>query len=60
VVLEKQILKKLLNAMIHSDTTPRASKYIDECPKPIKLMQFEVFEFGDEKGCFYCWSTWNR
>jgi hypothetical protein len=34
------------------DTTPRPSKYIDECPKPIKLTKIEEFKLDDDKGCF--------
>ena len=34
------------------NTTPRASKYIDECPKPIKLTQIKEFKLDDNKGCF--------
>ena len=34
------------------DTTPRQSKYIDECPKPIKLTKIEEFNLDDDKGCF--------
>ena len=34
------------------NTTPRASKYIDECPKPIKLKQIKEFKLDNDKGCF--------
>ena len=34
------------------DTTPRPSKYIDECPKPIELTKIEEFKLDDDKGCF--------
>ena len=33
------------------NTTPRASKYIDECPKPIKFTQIKEFKLDDDKGC---------
>jgi hypothetical protein len=35
VVLEKQLLKTLLNALMQH------TKYIDECPKPMKLTQMK-------------------
>ena len=34
------------------NTTPRESKYIDECPKPMKLTQIKEFKLDDNKGCF--------
>ena len=34
------------------NTTPRVSKYIDECPKPIKLKQIKEFKLDNDKGCF--------
>ena len=34
------------------DTTPRPSKYIDECPKPIELTKIEEFKLDDDTGCF--------
>jgi hypothetical protein len=34
------------------NTTPRASKYIDECPKPMKLSQIKEFKLDDNNGCF--------
>jgi hypothetical protein len=33
-------------------TTPRASKYIEECPQPIALQNIEEFELDDNKGAF--------
>ena len=41
------------------NTVPRASKYIDECPKPIKLTQIEEFKLDDDERLFYYWRTWN-
>ena len=34
------------------NTTPRASKYIDECPKPINLTKIEEFKLDNDKRCF--------
>jgi hypothetical protein len=33
------------------NTTPRASNYIDECPKSIKLTQIKEFKLDNERGC---------
>jgi hypothetical protein len=33
-------------------TTPRASKYNEECPKPIELAHIEEFKLDDDKSCF--------
>ncbi len=34
------------------NTTPRASKYIHECPKPMKLTQIKEFKLDGIKCCF--------
>ena len=34
------------------DTTPRASKYNEECPKPIVLKNITEFKLDDNKGAF--------
>ena len=34
------------------NTTPRASKYIEECPKPIELKNIEQFKLIDNKSCY--------
>ncbi len=31
------------------DTTPRAPKYIEECPKPVELKNIEQFKLDDNK-----------
>ncbi len=33
------------------NTTPRESKYIEECPKPTKLTQIKEFKLDNEIGC---------
>ena len=34
------------------NTIPRASKYIEECPKPIILKNIEQFKLEDNKSCY--------
>ncbi len=34
------------------NTTPRASKYIEECPQPVALENIEEFKLDNDKGCF--------
>jgi hypothetical protein len=34
------------------NTTPRASKYIEECPQPVKFAHIEEFKLDDNKSCY--------
>jgi hypothetical protein len=47
--IRKTAIKDFTKCM---NTTPRASKYIEECPKPIELAHIEEFKLDDDKSCF--------
>ena len=47
--IRKTSIKEFTKCM---NITPRASKYIEECPKPIELKNIEQFKLIDNKSCY--------